>query len=69
MGLGFDYLCCPLGGHLNYLVLPGEEIFETFFTRRALGSIDNLRYCGIIENRNSVFKTENSIRLKTSRKV
>ena len=26
-------------GHLNVLVLPGEEIFESFFARRALGSI------------------------------
>lgn len=27
-------------GHLNVLVLPGEEIFESFFVRRALGSIE-----------------------------
>ena len=59
----------PRVGHLNYLTPPGEGIFETFFSRLALGSIKNLRYCGIIVNRNSVFKRENSIRLKTCIKV
>ena len=59
----------PRVGHLNYLTPPGEGIFETFFSRLALGSIKNLRYCGIIVNRHSVFKRENSIRLKTCIKV
>ena len=34
MGWGFDCLCWPEEGHLTDLVLPGEGIFESFFTRR-----------------------------------
>lgn len=37
----------PGAGHLIDIVLPGEEIFESLFSRRALGSIESfntLRY-------------------------
>ena len=34
MGWGFDCLCWPWGGAFDYLVVPGEGIFESVFARR-----------------------------------